>query len=200
MNTSNASVWRVLYEQQLYTCYFKKAQGLTAADYQPSVQFFQWLFQQIATQSNFLRYGVWTDEASSTRAGIFNSRNGYVWDEENPHAIFPRKHQQRWSVNVWAGIVSDYLIGPYLLPERLTGPIYRRFLEEILPELLGNVPINARQQMWFQHDGAPAHFAVPVREDLAQRFGHHWIARGGAVSWPPRSADWLWFFWSTKLQ
>jgi len=40
-----------------------------------------------------------------------------------------------------------------------------------------------------QHDGAPAHFAVQVRTDLAQRFGHRWIARGGAVSWPPRSPD-----------
>jgi len=49
--------------------------------------------------------------------------------------------------------------------------------------------VNVRQQMWFQHDGAPAHFAVQVREDLAQRFGHRWIARGGAVSWPPRSPD-----------
>lgn len=189
MNTSNASVWRVLHEQQLYPYHFQKVQGLTAADYHPRVQFCQWLLHQIAAQPNFLRYVLWTDEASFTRDGIFNSRNSHVWDEENPHAIFPRKHQQRWSVNVWAGIVDDYLIGPYLLPERLTGPIYRRFLEEVLPELLENVPINVRQQMWFQNDGAPAHFAVQVREDLAQRFGHRWIARGGAVSWPPRSPD-----------
>jgi len=189
MNTSNASVWRVLHEQQLYPYHFQKVQGLTAADYHPRVQFCQWLLHQIAAQPNFLRYVLWTDEASFTRDGIFNSGNSHVWDEENPHAIFPTRHQQRWSVNVWAGIVDDYLIGPYLLPERLTGPIYRRFLEEVLPELLENVPLNVRHQMWFQHDGAPTHFAVQVREDLAQRFGHRWIARGGAVSWPPRSPD-----------
>ncbi|CAH1957620.1 unnamed protein product [Acanthoscelides obtectus] len=189
MNTSIASVWRVLHEQQLYPYHFQKVQGLSAADYHRRVQFCLWLLHQIAAQPNFLRYVLWTDEASFTRDGIFNSRNGHVWDKENPCAIFPRKHQQPSSVNVWAGIVDDYLIWPYLLPERLTGPIYRRFLGEVLPELLENVPLNVRQQMWFQHDGAPAHFAVQVRAYLAQRFGHRWIARGGAVSWPPRSPD-----------
>ena len=38
-------------------------------------------------------------------------------------------------------------------------------------------------------DGALGHFALQVREYLSQRFGHRWIARGGAVSWPPRSPD-----------
>ena len=43
--------------------------------------------------------------------------------------------------------------------------------------------------MWFQHDGAPAHFALAVRGHLDQRFGLQWIGRGGSIAWPPRSPD-----------
>ena len=29
--------------------------------------------------------------------------------------------------------------------------------------MLENVPLQVRQRLWFQHDGAPAHFALDVR-------------------------------------
>lgn len=189
MGVTQSSIFRVLHEQQLYPFHFQKVQGLTEADYQPRDQFCNWLLHRIVVQPNFLRFILWTDEASFSRDGIFNSRNSHVWAEENSNAIVPKSHQQRWSVNIWAGIVDDYLIGPYLLPNRLTGPIYEIFLNEVLPELLENVPLNIRQQMWLQHDGAPAHFSAQVRQYLDRQFGHHWIGRGGPVLWPPRSPD-----------
>ena len=43
--------------------------------------------------------------------------------------------------------------------------------------------------MWFQHDGAPAHFAFAIRRHLDKRFGLQWIGRGGPIAWPPRSPD-----------
>ncbi len=43
--------------------------------------------------------------------------------------------------------------------------------------------------MWFQHDGAPAHFSRGVREFLDATYGEHWIGRGGPKVWPPRSPD-----------
>jgi hypothetical protein len=39
------------------------------------------------------------------------------------------------------GIIDDHLIGPYLLPLRLTGDIYLTFLQETLPELLQALPL-----------------------------------------------------------
>ena len=97
--------------------------------------------------------------------------------------------QHRYTVNVWAGIVHNQLIGPYILPERLTGNVYNIFLEEVLPGLLENVPLGIRRRLWFQHDGAPAHYDLNVRRFLDQQFPNRWIGRGGAVSWPPRSPD-----------
>ncbi|GFY22248.1 putative DD41D transposase [Trichonephila clavipes] len=43
--------------------------------------------------------------------------------------------------------------------------------------------------MWFQHDGAPAHFSGDVRNYLDVTFGQQRIGRGGPVRWPARSPD-----------
>ena len=66
---------------------------------------------------------------------------------------------------------------------------YIIFIRDILPEMLENVPLQVRQRLWFQQDGAPAHFALDVREYLNNIFPNGWIGRGGPVQWPPRSPD-----------
>ena len=66
---------------------------------------------------------------------------------------------------------------------------YIIFIRDILPEMLENIPLQVRQRSWFQHDGAPAHFALDVREYLNNVFPNRWIGRGGPVQWPPRSPD-----------
>ncbi|GBN04003.1 hypothetical protein AVEN_177863-1 [Araneus ventricosus] len=85
---------------------------------------------------------------------LFNSHNFRVWSEENPHATRIRAAQERFSVNVWAGI-GDHLVGPYFVPERLTGANYLTFLQQVLPQLLDHAHVSAamRSSMWFQHDG-----------------------------------------------
>ena len=59
-----------------------------------------------------------------------------VWAHENPRCTRANAHQQCFTVNVWAGIIGDMLVGPYLLPERLDGNTYRIFLERVLPDLM----------------------------------------------------------------
>jgi hypothetical protein len=66
-----------------------------------------------------------------TRDEIFNSHNVHIWAHANPHAIREARHQTTFSIKVWAGIVGDRLIRPVRLPERLTGPTYREFLERL---------------------------------------------------------------------
>ena len=63
-------------------------------------------------------------------------------------------------INVLAGIIGD-LIGSYLLLLRLTERNYFLTLQQVLPQFLGDEQISAstQQRMWFQHDGAPAHYS-----------------------------------------
>ncbi|GFU89685.1 transposase-like protein [Trichonephila clavipes] len=143
---------------------------------------------------------LFTDEASFSREGIFNTHNSHSWAAANPHVTCTRAAQDRFLVNVWAGILGDHLIGPYILPDRLTGPSYLIFLEQVLPELLDSAHVTAatRTSMWFHQDGAPAHFSISVRNHLDATCGERWIGRGGPVHWPPRSPDLScldYFFW-----
>lgn len=53
---------------------------------------------------------LWSDEATFTPNGVFNSRNFLFWAEENPHAVRERVFQYRWAINVWAGIIADRIV------------------------------------------------------------------------------------------
>ena len=132
---------------------------------------------------------LFTDEAGFTRDGIINFPNNHIWADVNPHAIVQSRHQQQFSINVWAGVVGDKLIGPHVLPGRLNGDGYRQFLENHLPSLLEDVPLDVRQRMWFLHDGAPPHFSLTARQFLNDIYPGRWIGRGGPIAWPPRSPD-----------
>ena len=71
----------------------------------------------------------------------------------------------------------------------LTAVAYLDFLNNDLGPLLENVPLNVRRDLWYLHDGAPAHYAVEVREWFDRNFPNKWIGRNGPVLWPPRSPD-----------
>ena len=105
------------------------------------------------------------------------------------HATVESNFQQRFSVNVWCAVLDDQLIGPFILEGRLTGEAYLRFLQEELPPLLEDVPLNKQGCMYFQHDGAPPHFSLEVRNFVNYHFPGRWIRRGGPHNWPARSPD-----------
>jgi hypothetical protein len=56
------------------------------------------------------------------------------------------------------------------MPARLNGAAYNDFLINELPELMENVPLNVRQGMWYQQDGAPSHNLQRVRQTLTEKF------------------------------
>uniref|UniRef100_A0A1B6KGF3 Tc1-like transposase DDE domain-containing protein n=2 Tax=Graphocephala atropunctata TaxID=36148 RepID=A0A1B6KGF3_9HEMI len=57
------------------------------------------------------------------------------------------------------------------------------------PNLLLHIPNEIIQDMWFMHDGAPAHYSQEVRQTLNEGYPQKWIGRGGPVNYPPRSPD-----------
>jgi len=119
--------------------------------------------------------------------GVNNTKNSHLWDRDNPHGTVGSSYQHCFSVNVWCGVIGNRLIGPYIFPQRLTGDIYANVLQDELPALLENVPLQTRRQMYYQHDGAPPHFSQVVRQYLNQSFPNRWIGLGGAQNCPPRS-------------
>lgn len=188
-NTNHVNVWRIIHEQQLYPYHLQRVQALSEADFPARLQYCHWLRERNAEDRQFISFILFTDEASFTRNGIFNFHNEHYYADENPHINHQSRHQQQFSINVWAGIVQNYLVGPFILPRRLNGQTYLHFLQENLPNLIEDVPLNIRQRLLFMHDGAPAHFSHMVRDYLNVTFQGNWIGRGGPIPWPPRSPD-----------
>lgn len=189
LQVSQKKVWKTLRENQLHPFHVQRVQALQPQDHPRRVQFCEWLLQQHENDQNFTRKILVMDEASFTRNGINNFRNTHVWSVENPHAIKRTNFQHRFSVNVWAAIVNGILVGPYILPDRLSGENYLDFLQNHFPGLLEDVPLNIWQNMWLLQDGAPPHYSLIVRQFLDNNFPNRWIGRVGPVAWPPRSPD-----------
>ena len=79
---------------------------------------------------------LFTDKASFTRDSIFNFHNNHNWDEENPHVIVHSRYQHQFSLNIRAGIIDKFLIGPFSLDGKLTGTKYVDFSSTYLREIL----------------------------------------------------------------
>lgn len=174
-----STVHEVIKEQLLIPFHIQKVHAMSPEDYPARVQYAEWFLGQQEHNPNFLTNVLFSDEAGFCRNGIINSHNLHMWAEENPHAVVQTRYQNRFNINIWAGIVGNHLIGPFVLNNRLDGASYLQFLQE---NLLDNIPLNIRPQFWFMHDGAPPHYSAIVRDFLNQTCPNRWIGHRGPVA------------------
>ena len=80
----------------------------------------------------------------------------------------------------------DRVIGPFFFEENTVGQnnFLQMLRENMIPELRPRQP-----NIYFQLDGAPAHWGLMVRETLHAEFPDRWIGRDGPIVWPARSPD-----------
>lgn len=187
VGVSQSFVSKLLRKEGLHPYHFTSVQTLEPRDPPQRLRFCRWIQQN--DRGDFLKRILWTDESSFTRDGCFNYHNEHHYDIENPHLARESRSQTRFKVNVWIGLIGNHLVGPYLdLPMSLDGVHYLRFLRDDLPDLLEDLPLDLRERIIFQADGAPPHFSRDVRGYIDNTFVT-WIGRGGTVPWPPRSPD-----------
>ncbi|EFN77911.1 hypothetical protein EAI_15781, partial [Harpegnathos saltator] len=78
--------------------------------------------------------------------------------------------------------------------------------DQIIPAIR-NIFSNNFEEIWFQHDGAPAHFGLGLRQILNEIFPLRWVGRRNrneeGENWPPRSLDpfdyYLWGHLKSKV-
>ena len=97
-----------------------------------------------------------------------------------------RCSQSSPKVNVWMGLSADQIYGPFFFEENINGEAYLNmlracFIPSLQPRTLSNCI--------FQQNGAPAHFARPVRQFLDETFPGRWLGRCGPLIWSARSPD-----------
>ena len=97
--------------------------------------------------------------------------------------------QDKFTVNVWGGIIEDTVIGPYFIEGTQTGEKYANFINNDLPALLYSVNTNWKNQLWFMQDGHPAHTSHLGLAAIKNQFGNKLISNKTTYEWPPRSPD-----------
>ncbi|KAL4132126.1 hypothetical protein QTP88_009335 [Uroleucon formosanum] len=132
---------------------------LRAEDSERRLLFIAWVLVKIEDNPQFLKYVLWTDESKFTNNGVINKQNNRFWAR------------------------------PYFYDGTLNGRRYLDFLSNHLPPMLENVPLNIRENLFFQQDGAPAHNAIIVRQYLNDQFRNNWMGTNGSIPWPARSPD-----------
>lgn len=180
---------RILQENELHPYHVQRVQSLSPRDYPARIVFCETMLQRHREDPHFLDKVLWTDESTFKKDGYLNLHNVHEWHVENPHLMREDRSQYRFKINMWTGILNGRIIGPFELPDTLTSEAYLDFLQNHLPGLLEDVPLNIYTGMWLQQDGCPAHYARSVREFLNEEYPNRWIGRSGTISWPARSPD-----------
>lgn len=178
----------------------QRVQALLPRDLPARASYCNWLLNTVAVNPQFIHQVIWTDECTFTKNGMWNRRNEHYWSEDNPYIHRHTGYQQRWSVNVWAAIHGNTIIGPVILPPTLNRHSYLDLLNNDLAGYLNTLSPEERNAAWYQQDGAPAHSVVEVRNRLNELFGNQWIGRYGPHRWPARSPDLTpldFFLWGT---
>lgn len=189
LGISKSTVHRILREHLLHPYHVVLHQALYDGDFDRRLDHCHWLIEMCNENPQFMSQVLWTDEASFSSDGNLNIHNAHYWSANNPHWMLQIEHQNRWSVNVWCGILGDNIIGPFVFNGHLNGQMYLNFLRNELPVLLEDVALDTRASMWYQHDGCPAHFSREVRDFLDISYPNRWIGRGSLFPWPARSPD-----------
>lgn len=189
MAISLGTIHSILKKHKFIPYKYRPVHLLHPGDLERRMQFCRWFINACQENPNHLKYVLWSDESNFSSKGMFNRKNHHYWSQENPFLIHPHNPQNRFSLNVWCGILGSKIVGPYFYYGTLTGVRYVEMMTEILEELLDNLNLIDRPFIYYQQDGAPAHNYHGTSALLDRLFGNQWIGTNGPIQWPARSPD-----------
>lgn len=174
MNISYFSVQKIAKKYKYHAYLYSPVQFLQSNDYERRVNYVAHIMVELEDDPHLKKKIMWTDETRFHNNGTINHNNHFRSDS-NPH-IFSETHKQVcWGVNVWCGIIDEFLVGPYFFEENLNGNRYLDLLKKNLPILMESIPLQQRLDLIWQQDGAPAHNTLAVRSYLNKLYGDNWF-------------------------
>lgn len=186
LSISRRSLQRLLHELKLYPYIPRLVQFLNDDDHDRRLQFCEFFLNECENDPAITEKILWTDEACFKLNGHVNRHNAVYWSDVNPHLTIAQELNLP-SVNVWAGVSSHGLVGPYFFNGTVTGEVYLKLLNDTVWPAISTR--NDICDLMWQQDGAPPHYYLPVRQWLDVHFPNKWIGRRGPIEWPPRSPD-----------
>lgn len=183
------SVQRILKRNKFHPYKPRFVHVLKDRDYDARMDFCAWFQGMIEDNPSFSKKIMFTDEATFSSNGVVSSQNCRWWATDNPKFIIESKDQYSFKVNVWCGIYNCSIIGPFFFYENLNSERYLNFLQAEISNVLDNIPLQQRAELYFQQDGASIHSTRNVRRWLDETFYRRWIGRFSENPWPARSPD-----------
>lgn len=123
--------------------------------------------------------------------------NGHIcgcWSDDNSR-IFREVHTQdpaSTETQRLGRIFGNHIIGQFFLSRILNGGMYLDLLQNAInPLLIAIIEQDDRYRadnLTSQQNGAPPHYAMPLRQSLNETFPQ-WIRRRGTTEWSARSPD-----------
>jgi hypothetical protein len=161
-------------------------QQLNDDDPNRRIEFCEKLLAMIEEDNSILDKIIWADEAIFKLNGHVNRHNSIYWASENPRIDIERDFNVS-CICVWIGISSHGIIGSLFLGSTVTSESYVEMLQGYFQSAVADwLDLN---DLWYQHDGSPAHYSRIAREYLEEIFPGRRIRRRSTVEWPPRSPD-----------
>jgi hypothetical protein len=179
---SYGSYQRALHEVGLKCYHPQLVVELSETDFDVRVQFSETILSMRENDPRLADKICWSDESQFRLDGQVNKHNCTYWATANPELQIEIPNSKQ-GVQVWCGMTSQGLIGPFFFDGNVRAENYLAMLTDFL------WPAVTRRRLYFQQDGAPAHYAVNVRAWLDLKFKNRWIGRRGPIEWPPRSPD-----------
>ncbi len=91
------------------------------------------------------------------------------------------------TLNVWAGIVGQHILGPIVIEGKLTGEKCLQMLQAQISEQLDALQLPGK--LWYQHEGCPVHNYGPALQFLHEAFPGQVIGTNEPLAWPVHSPD-----------
>lgn len=186
-HVSRSTVMRILKKHRFHAYKIQRHQELLPGDYEDRQTFCEIMMEKSNTDPDFLSSVCFTDECTFTLNNEPNPQNVRYWAQENPRHFVTTRTQYPRKINVFAGIFRNRLIGPFEVDGNLDATKYLSLLQNEIGPAVAEIADGG--EIWYQHDGCPAHYSAEVREYLDNAFPGRWIGRGGPIRWPARSPD-----------
>ena len=122
---------------------------------------------------------LFTEESRATLDGPDGWMSGWLLNGTTPQSKI-RRQQGGGGVMIWAGIISNQIVGPFRVPKSYVDFLQKNFLPWYKKQ-----PLALKRKMIFMHDNAPSHAACYTREALT-KFG---FKEARLMVWPACSPD-----------
>ena len=186
LGLSKNTIHRILRERKLKPYKIQILQKINDEDKDRRLEFAEEQLEVMTRIDDYLDLVIFSDECIFCLDGRVNKQNCRYWSDENPH-FYAEQPLHSPKLTIWCGIWSGGIIGPAVFEETVNGDNYLELLKAVLWPAVANHP--RVDDIRFQQDGAPPHFARAVRNWLDDNFEERWIGRRGPTEWPPRSPD-----------